>query len=116
MTSLYETAINGLGLGTKASDLDQMTKDADAAGHKVEAEMLLQIGVALVELQSAERRAASSAEGLARALARFQDNQSVSKAEWITARATEIERSTRDAQSIYSRIGAMWRLYQMTQV
>jgi hypothetical protein len=116
MTSLYETAINGMMVGTKASDLNQAYLDRKAAGAHLEAELLLKIGVEMAELESAERLAQRDALNLGNALARFQDNPSISNSEWLTHYAAGADKNTRNAQAAYSKVGELWALYKMTQV
>lgn len=115
MTSLYDTALNGMMVGQKASDLDQMYRDRKAAGAHLEAELLLKIGVAMMDLESAERQAAREYQGLVKAGARYDQNPSVSNAEWLTIYANKIAQHAAEAQAAYSQVGGLWSLWKLTQ-
>jgi len=115
MTSLYETALNGMMVGQKASDLDQMYKDRKAAGAELEAALLLKIGVEMEEIASAERMAARAAQNLAQHLKQFAENPSASNAEWLAHDGTEVHKFTARAQASYSKVGELWSLWKLTQ-
>lgn len=111
MTSLYEIAINGLGVGSKAEDLQQMYKDHE--GYPLAQAILMDLMMKLDDLERSTRAAARESRALAEAVARFQVNQNVSNAEWLTNHADKVEKYTREAQAAYSAVGQAWRLWQL---
>lgn len=111
MTSLYETALNGLGLGTKLEDLDKMI--ANHAGDAMAHALLLGVGMAMTELESNERQARQAASSLQDAVARFNGNPTLSNAEWMSSYASKVEQYSRQAQAAYTTVGAQWRLWTM---
>ena len=109
--NLYETALNGLGLGTKAEELDQMYKDHE--GYELAQALIMNMQMALDDLKRAESQAAREARQLGEAMARFQANATVSNSEWLTTHANRVEKYTREAQTAYTRVGEAWRLWQL---
>jgi hypothetical protein len=108
-TTLLETALNGMGLGTKISDIDQMY--ADHKGNKLAQAILLDLSMALEDLRRAESQQAAVAKSLRTALERFEANPTVSNAEWLAQYGQKIERHAREAQTEYQRIGKTWRMW-----
>lgn len=115
MTSLYETALNGMMVGQKASDLDQMYADRKAAGAHLEAALLLKIGVEMEDIQSAERQANSAYRNLRQVGDQFNENPSVSNAEWLTHYANEVAKFAARAHAAYGKVGELWSLWKLTQ-
>lgn len=109
--NLYETALNGLGLGSKAEDIERMYKDF--AGNELAQAILLDINMKLDDLRRATMQAASEAKGLAEAVARYQDNPDISNAEWLGHYAKKVEERQREAQLAYTAVGQAWRLWGM---
>lgn len=109
MTNLLETALNGMGLGSKISDIDKLY--ADHAGNKLAQAILLDLSMALEDLRRAESQQAAAAKSLRTALERFEANPTVSNAEWLAQYGRTVEQHAREAQTEYQRVGKMWRLW-----
>ncbi len=111
MSSLYETALNGMGLGTNIDDINRLIKDHE--GQTLKYAILISIGMGLDDLKRAEGRAQRSAKILRSYLASFEANPTVSNAEWLAKYARETEDYTRQAQAAYQAVGAAFRLWAL---
>jgi len=111
MTSLHETALNGLGI--TEVQLSLMIKGQQESGKQLEAALLMEIGVLLADLTSAETSQRGAAQSLASATAAFQDNPTVDRAESMVHYAQRVQKYTLEAQNAYKAIGKAWRLFKM---
>lgn len=111
--NLYETAINGLGIGTKADEINKAIKDLREAGNELGAALMLEIAIKLDDLQRAERQAAHEAKNLRSAVTNFDVNPSVSNAGWLTHHANKAEGYAKDAQAAYTAVGQAWNLWKL---
>jgi hypothetical protein len=111
MTSLYETAINGIGIGTKREELDTMYRDHE--GFPLAQALILNLGMALDDLQRAERMGAQALRSLTDAVERCRVNQTVSQAEWIVKYAREVQDYAREAATAYARTGEAFRVWKI---
>lgn len=113
MTSLYETAINGLSIGTKNEDINKAFKDLKEAGNELGAALMLEIGMKLDDLKRAEDQAQAAAKSLRSSLTNFEMNPSVTNAEWLTSYAGKAEGYAKDAQAAYAALGQAWSLWKL---
>lgn len=111
MTSLYETALNGMGLGTTYHDVDRMVEDFRKAGRTAEADLLLEISIHLMELSRVEGQQRAVAVALERAAKEFRENPTADRADWLVEYANRAQKATTDARSAYAIIGVLWRTY-----
>ena len=109
MNTLLEIALNGMGLGTKVSDIEQMYEDHK--GNDLAEMLLLDLVVALEDLRRAETMQTNTVSSLDTALERFRANPTVSNAEWLTKYGADAERHARQAHAEYLRVGKLWRLW-----
>lgn len=110
-TTLLETALNGMGLGTKISDIEQMYTDHKQQGDELAAMLLLDLCMALEDLARAERMQTGAINDTARYLANFQANPTISNAEWLSLGAKKAEQHAREAHAEYTRVGNIWRIW-----
>lgn len=111
MTSLYETALNGMGLGTTYHDVDRMVADYRSAGRNAEADLLLEISIHLMELSRAEGQQRAVATALERATKEFGENPTADRAGWLVEYANRAQKATADARAAYAIVGILWRTY-----
>jgi len=107
--TLLETALNGMGMGTKIADIEQMY--TDHRGNKLAEMLLLDLNMALMDLSRAESMQAAAARSLRTALDRFDANPTVSNAQWLAQYGRKVEQHAREAHSEYLRVGKLWRLW-----
>lgn len=111
--NLYETAINGLGIGTKTDDINKAIKDYREAGNELAAALMLEIAMKLDDLKRAEGQAQAAAKSLRQSVTSFEMNPSVANAEWLTNYAGKADSYARQAQAAYTAVGQAWNLWKL---
>jgi hypothetical protein len=109
--SLYQTALNGMMLGTSQHDVDRMYQDASDGHRDGEAHLLLQISIALMDLARAESEQAAIASSLERAAQEFAARPTADRADWCRTYAERAVKVTAEARSAYALIGTLWSAY-----
>lgn len=111
MNNLLETALNGMGLGTKVSDIEKMYEDHKQQGDEFAATLLLDLIIGLEDLRREETLQANTLSSLDTAMERFRANPTVHAAETLSRYGAEVEKHARAAHTEYVRVGKLWRLW-----
>lgn len=109
--SLYNTALNGMGLGTTQHDIERMYQDHKDSHREAEAGLLLEICIKLTDLARAEAVQKSVGSSLVRASNEFASAPTADRADWCRTYADRAVKATEEAKAAYSTVGTLWRAF-----